>query len=78
MELWVIDLHVCRHPSIGEWDVIVLFLVHLFIQHILLGDAEGAAGTLLVDLGGTARRFKTSLETAVASTRGGNVRSWMT
>lgn len=57
MELGVINLHMRRHSSVGERNVIVFLLVHLLVQYILLSDAKGTAGALLVDLGSTTGRL---------------------
>lgn len=54
-------------------EVIVFFLVHFLVQHIVLGDAQGTAGALLVDLRGTTGGLNAGLETAVAASRRGNV-----
>jgi len=50
IEVGVLCLQVCSQASILHGKVVVLFLVHLFVDDILLGDTEGATGATLVDL----------------------------
>lgn len=54
-------------------QVIVFLFVHLLVDDILLGDAQGTAGALLVDLRSAAGRLNACLEAAVAPTRGSDV-----
>lgn len=66
LQVSVQSLVLCR-------KVVVLLFVHFLVDDILLGDAQGATGALLVDLGSATGRLDACLETAVASTRCSNV-----
>lgn len=54
-------------------EVVVLLLVHLLVDDIGLGNAEGAAGAALVDLRGASSRLNAGLERAVTPSRCSNV-----
>ena len=68
-------LQVAGQAAIGQGQVVILLLVHFFVDDVLLGDAEGAAGAALVDFRCSSGRLDSRLETSIAAAGGGNVRS---
>jgi hypothetical protein len=66
LQVGIQSLILCR-------QVIVFFFVHLFINDILLGDAQRTTCPLLVDLRSSAGRLYTGLQAAVTATRCSNV-----
>ena len=67
VEIGGAGLQVRRQPSVLHRQVVVLLLIHLFIDHILLGDSQGAPCATLVDLGCSACRFDSGFQTAITS-----------
>lgn len=61
------SLQVGGKPTILHGKIVVFFLVHLFIDHILLRDSQGASGTTFVDLRGSTSRLDSCFETAITS-----------
>ena len=57
------------------WHIFIFLLIHVFVDDILLGDLECAAGSLLVDLGCSASRLDTGLDGAIRSARCSDIRS---
>lgn len=57
----------CCEASVLHGQVIVLLFVHLFVDDVLLSDAQRTAGSPFVDLRGSAGRFDAGFEAAVAA-----------
>jgi hypothetical protein len=75
VEVGVGGLEMGCEATVLHGQVVVLLLVHLFVDHILLGDTKRSACASLVDLGSTAGGLDSCFETAVTTTRGSNVSS---
>ena len=56
-------------PSVLQWQIIVLFFIHLLVHDILLGDTKRAAGPSFVDLGRSSRRLHASFEASITPPR---------
>ena len=67
VELRVVDLHVCRHASIREREIVVFLLIHLLVQDILLTHAKSVTSALLVNLRSPTGRFEACLKASVAT-----------
>lgn len=59
--------------AVLRWEVIILLLIHFFIDDILFGNPETSAGSLLVNLGRTSRRFNAGFQAAITAARGSDV-----
>lgn len=55
-------------PLVLSGQVIILLLIHFLIDYILLGDAQGTACALLVNLRSATGRLDAGLEAAVTPT----------
>lgn len=60
-------------PPILHREVIILLLVHFFVDDILLRHAQRAAGSSLVDFGCSSGRLYPGLKAAVTPSRCGNI-----
>lgn len=60
-------LKMCCESPILHRQVVIFFLVHLFVDYILLCDSQRATRSAFVDLRRTARRFDSGFKTSVTS-----------
>ena len=75
VEICVGRLKMCSEAAILHWQIIVLFLVHLFVYDILLSDLERTTCPSLVDLRSAACRFDASFQASVTATGSSDVSS---
>jgi hypothetical protein len=75
VEVGVGSLEMSCEATVLHRQVIVLLLIHLFVDDVLLGDTERSACASLVDLGSTAGRLDSGFETTVTATRGSDISS---
>jgi len=54
-------------------EIFIFFLVHLLVDDILLSHTQATAGSLLVDLRRSTRRFYAGFEATITASRCGNV-----
>lgn len=73
VEVGILRLQVSRQATVLHREVIVLFFVHLLVDNILLGDAQGTSSPPFVNLRSPACRLYSGFETAVTSARRSNV-----
>lgn len=63
--------------SILQWQVVIFFFVHLFIDNILLGHPQRTTSPPFMDFRGPARRLDSCLQTSIASPRSRDIGSEM-
>lgn len=68
-------LQVGVEPLVLSGQVVVFLFVHLFVDNILLGDAQSTPRSFLVNLRCSTRRLNPRLKAAVTAARCGNVRT---
>jgi len=73
VKIGVAGLQVCCQTTILHGQVVIFFLVHLFVNNILLSDTERPASATLVDLAGSSGTLDTGLKASVATTGGSDV-----
>ena len=69
------SLDVVRESSVLAEIIEILFLVHLFIDHVLSSYAQIAPRPLVVDLGCPLGGLDPGVHAPVTSARGGDIRS---
>lgn len=73
VEIGVLGLQMCGQATVLHGQVVIFFLVHLLIDNILFGNTQGASCATLVDLRSASCGLDAGFQTAVTTTRSGDV-----
>lgn len=75
VKIGVAGLKMSCQTTVLHGQIVVFLLVHLFVDDILLSDAQGTSRTSLVNFGSSTSGLDTCLETAVTPARRCNIGS---
>ena len=60
-------LQMCGEATVLHGQIVVFLLVHFLVDDVLLGDAQGATGATLMDLGCPTGGFHSGFEASITS-----------